>query len=241
MPTPFIISNPPVKRTENDDVLFENMVDRYIGRLVYTSDGDFVKANYPYARMVLVRVQGGGGAGGGAVSTPAGQNSGGAGGGSGAYAESWLETTSLAGSVPVTVGDAGTGTTGTGGSGTASLFGSLVSAEGGPGGFSIGDAADVPRLQTAPNKQTGGVGDFVEAGSPGDPYIALQNTGAHCVGGRGGDSKLGGGGNPGTRAARNQDAGGFGGGGGGSGNDGGQSARNGGTGGPGVVILELYA
>ena len=231
MPTPFIISNPPVKRTENDDVLFENMVDRYVGRLVYTSSGSFIKNNFPYARMILVRCQAAGGAGAGATSDPFG----GSGGGGGQYAESFLETTSLPSSVSVHVGLGGDGIQGLGTNGGTSKFGSLVVAVG-------GNASAIANGGQA-TATADGTGQLIFNGSGGG-VGARDNVGSARVsfGGAGGASHLGAGAaglgvsNVSTNGPPGEPFGG-----GGAGARRCVGGREGGDGGPGVVIVELYA
>ena len=230
MPTPFIISNPPVKRTENDDVLFENMVDRYIGRLVYFSDGNFVKANFPYARMLFVRVQGGGAAGQG-IGTEQGARSGGGGGG---YAESWIETTSLPESVPVTVGDGGVGAVDlVGNNGTPSIAfgitanGGIASAFRGVGGEATGGQINIRGGFGAFGFVFGGGFGEQVGGSGGDSALASTVTTRQCAAN---DSRFGEAGEL------------YGGGGSGAVTRGTASAgAPGGDGGDGIVIVELYA
>ena len=237
MPTPFIISNPPAKRTENDDVLFENMVDRYIGRLVYTSNGDFVKADYPYARMIMVICQGGGGAGGGSITI----DRGGHGGGGGGCAIAWLETTSLFTSCGVIVGTGGIPATTTGGNGTASQFaafsGVSLQGLGGAGGSN----ANLEQ-NGGSGGGTAGAGVQLAFGGGGGAAGSRDINPLRHFGGAGGSSYLGGGGRgvgPVSANRTGEPGTAFGGGGGGCVTR--TSAVSGGAGAPGVVIVELYS
>ena len=250
MPTPFIISNPPSKRTENDDVLFENMVDRYIGRLVYFGSGNFVKANFPYARMLFVRVQAGGGSAGGSRSSAANQLGGGSGGGGGGYAESWIETTSLPASVPVTVGGGGPGASpgAIGNNGFPSEFGNTgayrTRATGGGRGRQAVDTAG-PIFRDGGNGGIGTHGQILIAGGPGGSQMGIEPS-FFQAGGNGGDSMMGGGGRGGGGPGANAHAAGDPGRNYGGGSGGPTSRANAGSigspaGGPGIVIVEMYA
>src|SRR5690606_27230375 len=97
-----------------------------------SSDLTFRKADYPGLRAVKVKAQGGGGAGGGRQS---GVNSVGAGGGGGGYGEKFILADDLAPSVPITVGQGGSGRPALAGlAGSASSFGNYITASGGGGG-----------------------------------------------------------------------------------------------------------
>jgi len=205
---------------------------RYVDQIRYTSNGTFVKANYPWLRAIRVRCVGGGGGGGGSEGVAAG----GSGGGGGAYAESFItDIAGLDASVTVTRGGGGAGTTGAGNNGEVSSFGSLVTAN--PGGFGARNVVGQPG--------TTGVGDIIFAGTGGS--IGSRDTtttdSSRQWGGAGGSSHLGGGGAGQVPGAANNDGnpgGLYGGGGGGARTD--QSFnRTGGAGANGIVIVDLFA
>lgn len=117
---------------------------------VFTSSGTWtapssIGSNAPqYTRVIAVG--GGGGGGAGCVVASGTACSGGGAGGGAAYVEATYLTSSLPGTVTVTIGAGGNGgngvTTGTGSSGTAgqsSTFGTLLNAR--PGGFGFGGQA----------------------------------------------------------------------------------------------------
>ena len=207
--------------------------------VTFTSDGTFTKATYPWLRAVRVRCQGGGGAGGGATATSAGQASFGSGGSAGGYSESFILASNLDESISVTVGEGGTGASGVdGNAGTGSLFGALVTTEGGNGGFTR--AAGTPPLAIRGIGGAAiGTGDLAIEGGASTPAISVGATAATVIAGAGANSFLGGGG-VGT-TANPQPGRGFGGGGGGLGNTANSAAAPGADGADGIVIVELYA
>jgi hypothetical protein len=213
--------------------------------LYFTSGGTFTKATYPWLNAIRVRCQAGGGGGAGCATTSAGQYNGGRSGAAGAYAESFITNIAgLAASVTVTVGSGGSGgaAAGAGSAGGQSSFGSLVSANGGGGGF-----LDGPGNMPGISPSIGGPGGFVGGlGIPGGASSMGVYTSGFAQVGDGGRATLSGtikgidafgaaGFNGSVGAA-------FGGGGTGGFNTGSQAtARSGGAGAGGIVILELFA
>lgn len=215
-------------------------------RVIFTANGTFSKASYPWLRAIRVMVVGGGGSGAGSGGASGGQNSYGTGGGSGAYAESFItDIAGLAASTTVTVGAGGAATAAgaiDGNAGAASSFGVLVSAGGGGGGY------------TKPNTTLGGyvqggtpgvatAGEIQLGGSPGGQGAGLNTL---SQSGNGGSSIFGGGGfGPATGAGSGANAGSpgtaWGAGGSGAATNAGGTARASGAGAAGVVIVELYA
>lgn len=207
-----------------------------IAVIPYAASGTFVKANYPTAKGIKVRVQGGGGGGGGAgAAAPAA----GTGGSSGGYSERFLTMSQLAASETVTVGTAGTGGGGAsaGTAGGTSSFGALAVGNGGGAGSFItatGQAFAGPGGGAS-------AGDLNIAGERGGYAWAVSSTQVHS--GKGGNAQIGRGGvgrdfvsstNTGGEAGT-----GYGAGGGGAINGGGGNAV-GGAGSPGIVIVEVY-
>jgi len=224
-----------------------------VQQLVITADTTFVKASYPWLRGILVQIQGGGGGGGGAAATTAGQIAIAGGGGAGAYSESFLTEANIAtldASVNVTVGAGGAGGIGNadGGEGGKSWFGWTRFAGGGKGGLA-GAAFAIPGTYfvgySVPTVDVAGT--LVKAGMGTPPLIYPAATGQLIPIQEGASSQLGSGSPaywiaPSTGINGAGVYGGYGGGGGGAGNSISQaSARPGGAGGPGVVILSLYA
>jgi hypothetical protein len=230
--------------TSGDPMVISIAGYTYMGTAIFTSSGTFNRALYPNLRAIRVRVQAAGGAGGGAGATSAAMMSYGAGGGAGGYAESFITDLGLVGaSQVVTVGAGGTGVANaTGNSGGASSFGTLVAADGGAGGISKPNTALGGYLAGGVGGE-GTAGDLQLGGGGGNGGGALGNFGN---GGNGGTAILGGGGNTGGTAAGATGGAGsagknYGGGGGGAfANSSNPTARVGGTGGPGVVLVELY-
>lgn len=217
----------------------------FVQTLYHTSSTTFAKASYPWLRAIRVKCQGGGGGGGSAATTAAGEVAIGGSGGGGGYAESFITNIAgLAASETVTVGNGGAGgaatTNGASGAiGGTSSFGALVSASGGePGG--AGNNASVSTTPYIKGGSGGGLyvtGDLPIQGSTGHMGMAVVATAAFS--GNGGDSVLG------VGAARAFNSVGFsayrGGGGSGAASQQSISSRAGGAGGPGIVIIELYA
>lgn len=212
----------------------------------FTSSGTFTKSAYPWLRAVKVMLVGGGGAGGSVPATSAGVHSTGSGGGGGGYAEKFIASNDIGGSVAVTVGAGGSpvaGGTGTpGGSGSSSSFGALVVASGGVGGENYASNANYVIGQVGVGG-TGTAGDRMLPGATGSSGGGMATFG---FGGGGGDSQLGVGGGavytPVTAASvAGKPGDGYGGGGSGAGGNASSPARLGGAGSPGVVVVELYA
>lgn len=216
--------------------------------LTFTSNGNFVKADYPWLRAVRFICVGGGGGGAGVILTGATQMSLGNGGGGGVLAESFItDLTTLSAIEGVTIGTGGTGGVGnaSGGAGGNTFVGTLVVANGGTGGTNSGAAAAGPLIEQSDAPATGGTGDLIGPGSLGGFGIGVSNANTNTV--RGGDGGLGyreaggglgalGGTNGGNAPATSRGAGG-----GGAANHSSQAARNGGSGAAGIVFVELYA
>jgi hypothetical protein len=212
----------------------------FLQQVRFTASGAFVKAGYPTARLARVRVQAAGGAGGGAPATGAGVVSCGNGGQAGAYAESLLDVSTLAASVTVTIGAAGTSAAGAAGSnGSPSSFGTHVVAGGGVGGAVV-PAGGTPFATTMSAGAPPMTGDITAAGGYGTHGIRLGSAAGQVVAGTGGSSILGGGGMPGANAAGGTGTG-YGSGGGGASRYPSSAALSGGSGAPGIIIIDLYA
>lgn len=188
-----------------------------------------------------ITVVGAGGGGGGAEATGAGEVSGGSGGTCGVVAVSVIPAATLGSSETVTIGAAGSGGVGAsnGSSGGTSSFGAHVSAPGGAGGPHQA-AASAPRASATATPTTGGTGQVLVPGHPGDPSLMMGSAVSSQVsGGLGGRSPFGAGGSGGS-GADGGDGDGFGGGGGGCANQASVVARTGGDGAPGLVIVEHF-
>ncbi len=213
--------------------------------VIFTSDGTFTKATYPWLKRVRVRVQAGGGGGGGAPTTDGTQISGGAGGGGGGYAESIVDASDLAASEAVTVGGGGAGGVGVAGAGGGDSIFDTISGQvkafgGGPGTIS---AAALP-ANIGGAGGAGGLGDVGDLKIAGDLGTDVHPAGAsnRMLPGYGGGCVLGAatgqgwtGGAVGGIAGKD-----FGGGGSGAGNTASQSTQTGGAGADGIVIVDLY-
>lgn len=196
---------------------------------VFTANGTLTIATGVTA--LKCTVIGGGGAGGGSTATING-----GGGGSGGLAIKWLTGLTPGNTIVVTVGGGGTGvSTGNGNSGNASSIASgtqtitTVTANGGGGGFASGAASAGGASATVSTN-----GDINGAGAPGHTAYASN------IGGTGGSTFLGGGGQPaggggssGNNAVANTGSGG-------SGNGAGING-SGGNGAAGIVIFEWVA
>src|SRR5690606_22688197 len=161
--------------------------------VTFTSNGSFVKANYPWGRYVVVEVVGGGGGGGGAEASD-GSTTGSAagGGGGGGYARKTIAFADLAGSETVTVGVGGAGGTAgnnNGSDGGTSSFGSHCSATGGSGG--AGSAASAVSNFAIGGAGGSGLGGDVNA-EGGDGTKGMRNLGEVFAVGEGGGSYLAG-------------------------------------------------
>jgi hypothetical protein len=220
---------------------------RYGGRVIYTADGTFAKADYPGLRAIIVEAQGAGGGGGGAPTTGVDQWSAGAGGEGGGYATSLIPISDLDTSEAVTVGQGGAGgTTGSGGTGEASVFDTIsgevngAGGDGGSGGVALA-ASRVDGATPGTSSQTN-TGDLVIPGQYGQ-WGTNGETGINPIGrgGGGGHSHLGAGGPwSGANNAAGVAGRGYGGGGsGGNNNESQGTSRDGGPGADGVVIVHL--
>jgi hypothetical protein len=149
-----------------------NSTEQTYALVAYTATGTFVKADYPWARSVKVRVVGGGGGSGGCGVTTSAQGAAAGGGGGGGYSEQWQQIHTLAASETVTVGvggAAGASTPAAGSQGADSSFGTFAVGEGGAGGAGGGG-------QIAPVR--GGNGGGGGAGSAGDLNVDGDGGGA---------------------------------------------------------------
>lgn len=223
--------------------IFPNPVSNYglLDQVVFTSSGSFVKANYPGATAVRIRVQAGGGGGGGSLGGSF-HALGGPGGG-GAYSEHFAPIASLASSISVTVGSGGAGGTGPSGNGAAggtSSFGTLVVCAGGNPGNAMNTNASGSALAPAGNGgavTTAGNVCAIPGGAGGHSYVysgtALRSNlsgSAFMSGGAVRHDQFQGGGDPGID---------YGGGGGGGFST--SANQDGGAGGNGIVIVDVYA
>jgi hypothetical protein len=196
-------------------------------QVIFTSTGDFEKADYPYLKAIRARVVGGGGGGGSAQNTDACAGGGGAGG----YSEKFYTDMSLVpASFSVLVGAGGAGGGGTGTAGGTSDF-LYNNATGGAGGVGT-------TTTTAGVGGVGGVGaggDINVNGQPGFTGMLMNPRQA----GRGGDSEFGRGGVQTGTASPGAGGNGYGAGGsGGVANN--STVRAGGAGSAGIVILDLF-
>lgn len=184
------------------------------------------------------------GAGGGGSAAPSNAGAGG-GGGAGGYVEKFITNPSA--SFTYTIGTAGSasaagnaaggtpsGATTFADGGSISLSAGAGSAGGGSGGGSTG-------VVFTTGKASGGAasgGDVNRNGNFGDAGVVLSAT--QAMGGRGGDSPLGVGGEGGQGTSAGAGAGGYGSGGGGAGVVSGGSAQAGAAGAAGVIIIHEY-
>lgn len=213
----------------------------------YTANDNFIKANFPGARLIKRIVQAGGGAGGGAVATAASQTSCGGGGQAGCYAESWVLVSALAASEPVTVGAGGVGASGaSGGAGGATstgASGTLISVPGGEGGLTIGASGNPAGAAGGNATQTATAGASVTIDleiDGGGGSGGFKGGASGGMGGSGGNSHLGGGAASVASSITGDGGRRYGGGGGGALNGASQAAKAGGNGGAGIVIYEIY-
>ncbi|SDI53894.1 hypothetical protein [Pseudomonas panipatensis] len=213
---------------------------RLIGVQVFASAGSFTYTPTDGTKSVVVEAVGGGGGGGGAPASGAGAISVGGGGGAGAYAKKRI-TSGFAG-VTVTVGAGGTASAGaTGGAGGSSSFGALLSVGGGAGGATGGPAGSCFFANGGSGSLTiSGSPDVSSSGGIGFAGYGIVGTGYLPVGGFGGASYFGMGGNGGSGSVGGAaQAKGSGGGGAGIGVS--ASALAGGVGASGMVIVWEYA
>jgi hypothetical protein len=142
------------------------------------------------ARAAYVECVGGGGGGGSANITAAGQASAAPGGNGGSYAASWINPTDASYSVTVgALGAAGTAG-GAGGAGGDTLFGSVITAKGGGGGFGGTPSATAPPVASNPGAYiAGSVGDITMYGQRGGFAVVHSLTVAYA--GNGGGTPFG--------------------------------------------------
>jgi len=212
-----------------------------VSQQVFTASGTWTKPSNLVA--ALIELVGGGGGSGGCEATGTGESNGGAGGGAGGYSRKLVLTASLGSTETVTIGAAGAaGGSGTaGGTGGTTSFGAHCSATGGTGGGVGASSTSVVPSQTPGTGGTGSSGDVNVTGAGGLPGIGFANA-SRGLGGKGGDSLLGGGGaGVVSTSTHNGTAGGNYGGGGGAGATGqSQSAHGGSAGAAGIVIVTEY-
>lgn len=199
----------------------------------------FRRDDYPWLARVRVRAQGGGGGSAGATSG-SGTLSAQPGAAGGVYAEALLDVDELGDVETVVVGAGGTGSpvNTLGGPGGTSSFGGLVIAPGGPGGNANVPAGSGFDVGSGVESPSDGVGDLVIPGGPGAPSVRYNGT--YGMSGAGGDSVLGHGGRALTVNGVGRPPVGYGAGAAGSFSAGGGTYL-GAAGGPGIVIVELYA
>jgi len=216
---------------------------RYVQTVDFTSSGTFTKATYPWLRAVRIRLVGGGGGGGGCEGTINGDSTsvakGGNGGGSG-YAEAFVLESSLSSSETVTVGAGGSGGSSgnnAGSNGGTSSFGSHCVAGGGDGGG--GGAQDThPIVVDNGAAGDGTTGDLLLEGNQGPSTLIMQDSIGFSYTGW---SVFGSGRSVGVFRHTGASGKDYGGGGSGATSTSQNVGRAGGTGGPGIVIVELYA
>lgn len=217
----------------NSQFNYPHFVGQCIRRTVITASGTTTFKKSPLTKKLFVIVTGSGAAGGG---KSANTYRAGAGGSAGATAFAWLDASSITDSVTVTIGAKGTGVSGaTGNNGATSSFGSYVSANGGTGG--TGDTTNSTNGAAGATTTSGA--DYSAAGGPGGAAIC-NSTATLSMGGFGGASWWGGGG---QHVAGNQTgvaATGYGSGGSGACNAGGNTASAGGDGKDGICLIEEY-
>lgn len=231
----------------NDHVSFAGQGYQYLTTVYYTSDGTFVKADYPNLRAIRVICVGGGGGGGGAAATSSGNSAVAGGGGGGSYVESFVLESDLNASETVTIGTGGAGGVAgnnTGSNGTQTMFTTIpltIDAENGGGGQGGSDQL----VEQVNFGGTGGgffsAGGFILPGSQGGQGVIIN--GRRAMTGWGAGNKL-----AGVSRVSGTDAGGNGNagklyGGGGSGGHNPQAtgtARSGGDGADGICIVQVY-
>ena len=215
-------------------------------QVIFTANGFFTKATYPWLKRIRIRMVGGGGGGGGCATTSAAQAAAGAGGGGGAYVESKVEVAGLAASETVTIGAGGAGGAAGDNAGAAGTITTMTpvgtQADAGAGGAGGADSANSAKLGGSGGSFGGSTGDIKIVGGRGDNGRTYES--AVTQEGRGGASLLA---NPTGMLADTTGQPGVVGqnyGGGGTGAYNGPSAggaRAGGGGGGGIIIIDLYA
>lgn len=202
---------------------------RTVKRQTFSAGGTYT----PSSGMLycIAKAYGGGGAGGG-VTGASGFTGYGGGGAPGGKSEALLTTAQIGASKAVTIGAAGTGVSGAAGnSGGATSLGSLVIANGGPGGSVVTSS----NIGAAAGSASAGTGDIAPPGKRGGPSLFYSSSTILITpwAGWGGDSDIGAGG-AGTDAATSTTAGnaasGFAAGGGGAGTQNSAASAAGGNG-----------
>ena len=208
---------------------------------VFTTSGTYT----PTVGMVycIIEAVGGGGAGGGSVANASKYSSGGS-GGAGEYRRGVFSAADIGSSVSITIGSGGTGNSGSsGGNGGTTVFGSLITSNGGSGGLSSGSLSSSAFSQGGLGGTGGSGGSLVVNGNPGDPGMTVG--GGSLNGGTGGNSYFGGAAlapidnNP-IGAVSGNSATGYGSGGSGSAGAVNASAQTGGNGSDGIVVVTEY-
>lgn len=209
------------------------------GLRLYNEPGvyQFTASDFPWLARVRVTVQAGGG---GSAGATAAENQlvarpGGAGGG---WSQSFLEVDVLGGVESVVVGAGGGGGAGNseGSRGGNSSFGGFVLAEGGAGGgLGMGSGTSAETVSGTPGAMPG-TGQITVGGGPGGGAIRIN--GVTGLSGAGGDSHMGGGGQPRSNPVSGNPPRGYGAGAGGALAV--NTSVDGGPGGPGIVIVELF-
>jgi hypothetical protein len=215
-------------------------------RVIFTSNGTFDKADYPWAKRAMITAVGGGGGGAGAAATSAGQASAGGGGGSGAYSVAEVLLSAMSDSETVTIGAGGAGGSGAsnGVVGGDSSFGAHCVAKGGFTGGYINATASFPQasLSGSGGQASAGTGDIKGGGNGGTFGLVLNCTVTnHACGGGSGGSVFGGGSDTIRYSESPRDGDAPGAGGSGVANIQSQTAKDGGDGADGIVIVDLFA
>jgi hypothetical protein len=218
---------------------------------VFSTAGTFTYT--PTSGMVGVIVQaiGGGGGGGGAAATNASVSAG-SGGASGDYVIGNYNAATIGASQSVTIGAAGAGASAgnnNGGAGGDTLFGSLITASGGNGGFGA-PSADTTCTGGGVGAGTSSGGTFRTAGQGGGASFGVKSSSTSAAfGGSGGSTFFGGGGTShGVSTTSTSSTAGNNGTGNGSGGSGGESvsftgasaAAAGGDGAAGIIVITEY-
>jgi hypothetical protein len=144
------------------------------------------------ARVVHYKLIGSGAAGGGAVTNAAGSSAMGAGGGAGEFVEGWVDASTLADLVALTVGAAGTGVSGAAGNNGGDVVWNGITAKGGTGGPTRSTSA-VAFGQGGGAGGTGG-GGAPQIRIPGQSGETCWGSGALGISGAGGSTPYGAGG-----------------------------------------------
>lgn len=211
---------------------------------VFTSSGTYT----PTAGMAycVVELVGGGGGGGGCDQTSVGTVAVGGGGASGSYSRKTLSAATVGASQSITIGAAGTAGSSTtpwsGGNGGTTSFGAIFNATGGnAGGGSAGGVATVSG--TAGNQPGGSTGaDFSCIGQAGtNGFASVIATLTIVLGGAGGSTFFGGGGQGVNTGSSGINASSYGGGGGGAANQQNTGvSRSGGAGFAGIAVVTEF-